>query len=93
MYIFTYSDWAFLPIVFKIVNASGEGDYFNGIPPDQESEDDITRLFSDRKESCLSEAIYYLKNGSFPPPKGTKTRYAPVKKPAYKDLLKRKYLK
>jgi C-terminal processing protease CtpA/Prc len=93
MYIFKYSDWAFLPIVFKIVNATGEGEYFSGIPPDRESEDDISRPFSDRKESCLSEAIYYLENGSFPPGIAMKTRYEPVQRPAYKDLLRRKYLK
>ena len=92
MYIFTYSDWAFLPIVFKIVNANGEGDYFFGIPPDYECEDDISKPFYDRKEACLKEAIYYIENGSFPPFMRSMAKSPPVKKPAYKDLLRKKYL-
>lgn len=92
MYVFTYSDWAFLPIVFKIVNANGEGDYFFGIPPDYECEDDISKPFSDREEACLKEAIYYIENGSFPPLKKSVSKSSPVKKPAYKDLLRKKHL-
>jgi C-terminal processing protease CtpA/Prc len=92
MYIFTYSDWAFLPIVFKIVNADGEGEYFFGIPPDVECEDDITRSFSDRQEACLKEAIYYIRNGAFSGAKRIRTKAIPEKKPAYKDLLRKHYL-
>jgi len=91
MYVFTYGDWAFLPIVFKIVNANGIGDYFLGIPPDYECPDDITRTFGNREEACLKEAIYFIENGSF---SGTrKSRIAaPSKKPDYKDLLRKRYL-
>ncbi len=65
-----YADYAFVPISFKIINANGEGDYFNGILPDAYCEDDITRQFKDREEICLKEAIYYLTMGSFSGRKG-----------------------
>jgi carboxyl-terminal processing protease len=51
------------PITFKIVNSQNLGDYFEGIFPAKEVSDDITHDFSDRKELCLKEAIYYLENG------------------------------
>ena len=91
MYVFKYDDWAFLPIVFKLVNTNGTGDYFFGIPPDSECPDDITRSFDDREEACLKEALYYIENGSFPARKYVK-RYVPEKKPDYKELLRKKYL-
>lgn len=91
MYIFTYGDWAFLPIVFKIVNANGVGDYFFGIPPDYECPDDVTRAFSDPEEACLKEALYYIENGSFSGTKQART-LAPVKKPNYRELLRKRYL-
>ena len=52
------------PITFKLVNANSEGDYFAGFPPAKEESDDITHDFSDRQESCLKEAVYYLENGT-----------------------------
>ncbi len=91
MYVFTYGDWAFLPIVFKIVNANGTGDYFFGIPPDSECPDDITRSFDDREEVCLKEALYYIENGSFPARKYARS-IVPEKKPDYKELLRKRYL-
>ena len=70
MKVWFYQDYAFVPITFKIINANGEGDYFDGILPDAACEDDITRQFKDREEACLKEAIYYLATGSFSGRKG-----------------------
>ncbi len=91
MYVFTYLDWAFLPIVFKIVNADGSGDYFFGIPPDNACPDDITRGFNDRDEACLKEAIYYIENGSFSGRKYARMA-VPEKRPDYKELLRKRHL-
>jgi carboxyl-terminal processing protease len=52
------------PITFKMVNSQNQGDYFEGIFPAKYAQDDITHDFNDRKEACLKEAIYYLKNGA-----------------------------
>jgi len=55
----------FWPVTFKIVNASDEGDYFDGFAPDQLATDDITHDFNDRNERCLKQAISYLQTGAF----------------------------
>jgi carboxyl-terminal processing protease len=57
------SKYIMVPITFKTVNANNEGDYYEGFPPSKVAPDDITHDFSDREESCLKEAIYYLENG------------------------------
>jgi carboxyl-terminal processing protease len=54
----------FWPVTFKIVNASNEGDYFDGIFPAKVVADDITHDFSNRNELCMKEAIHYLETGS-----------------------------
>jgi C-terminal processing protease CtpA/Prc len=62
---FQYSNYYyFFPITFKAVNSLGEGDFYTGIPPAKYVSDDITRDFSDRNESSLKEAIYYLEHGT-----------------------------
>lgn len=55
----------FWPITFKLVNSTGDGDYFAGFIPDQLATDDVTKDFDDPEEKCLKEAILYLKTGSF----------------------------
>jgi carboxyl-terminal processing protease len=52
------------PITFKMVNNDDVGDFFDGLFPEKIITDDITHDFSDRDESCLKEAIFYLENGS-----------------------------
>ncbi len=75
-----YDDYAFVPVTFKLMNANGDGDYFNGLPVDSEVPDNPASPFGDRHEACLQEAIYFLQTGSFT---GSGTRKsAPVKLPA-----------
>ena len=62
---FQYStSYFFFPITFKVVNSNGNGDFYGGIPPAKYIADDITHDFSDRSESNLKEAIYYLEHGT-----------------------------
>ncbi len=62
---FPYStSYVFWPICFKVVNSNGNGDFYTGIPPAKLVADDITHDFSDRSESNLKEAIYYLEHGT-----------------------------
>jgi carboxyl-terminal processing protease len=56
--------YVFAPTTFKIVNSLGQGEYYFGIPPSRAVADDVTHDFSDRRELCLREAIYYLENGA-----------------------------
>lgn len=65
MYAFTdiKKVFVFAPITFQLVNAAGEGDFFDGIIPVQLVSDDITRDFGDRQELMLKAAIEYLETG------------------------------
>jgi C-terminal processing protease CtpA/Prc len=66
MYAFTSPsfDWAFVPICFKILNANGEGDYYDGIPADIGAIDGINYAFGDLDEPSLSAAISFLESGT-----------------------------
>ncbi len=53
----------FLPIVFKSVNARGEGDYFDGFSPACYAQDDLSRTLGDKEEASLKAALHYLRYG------------------------------
>jgi len=57
--------YLFWPITFKVANSEGEGEYFDGLFPNKIAPDDIAHDFDNREEKCLTEAILYLKTGSF----------------------------
>jgi carboxyl-terminal processing protease len=65
MYVFTSPSykWAFVPISFRMINANGEGDYYNGLPVDIEANDGINIPFGDTKEPSLAAAIGHLEEG------------------------------
>ncbi len=60
-----YREYAFVPITFKIVNANGEGEYFDGLPADGYVDDDLSRMFGDPEELSLREALNYIETGTF----------------------------
>ena len=62
--------YIFYPVTFVLVNAEGNGDYFNGMVPDIRCADDITHDFDDRNEACLAAAINYLETGNTESGKG-----------------------
>ncbi len=68
MHSWIYDKYVFVPVCFKLVNANGEGDYFDGIPADDYAEDGLQYAFSDRREPRLQDAIIYLETGTFPHP-------------------------
>jgi carboxyl-terminal processing protease len=59
-YNYTY---IFAPITFKLVNSSGQGDFYDGFAPAKYVSDDITHDFNNKNELCFKEAIYFLENG------------------------------
>jgi C-terminal processing protease CtpA/Prc len=69
--------YVFAPITFKIVNSLDQGDYFTGIPPNKLAADDITHDFSDKRETSLKEAIYYLEHGAVSTKSITRFRNSP----------------
>ena len=50
-------DIALAPVTFKLLNASDQGDYFNGIPADYEVVDDIYHGWGNPEEACLKAAL------------------------------------
>ena len=62
---FKYGNYVLLPVCFHTVNASNEGDYFNGIPADAYTKDGLNKVFGDTTEPSLQEAVYYIRNNSF----------------------------
>ncbi len=65
MHTWTYDDYAFVPISFRLLNAKNVGDYYDGLTADSYIEDGLGWDFTDRNEYRLKEAIYYLETGSF----------------------------
>ncbi len=61
----TNHSYYLFPITFKIVNANNEGDYYNGIPVNAITPDDLTHNFGDIQESCLNNALYFITNNKF----------------------------
>ncbi|GAB3429353.1 S41 family peptidase [Niabella aquatica] len=45
---------------FRILNAAGEGDYYNGIPADIAAADDVTKDFGSPLEECVAKALAAL---------------------------------
>lgn len=52
------------PVTFRAVNANGDTDYFNGLPPDCNAEDDLTHQLGDVNEASLAEAINVINTGA-----------------------------
>ena len=50
------------PIMFKVINANEEGDYFDGFTPVCNVEDNITQEFGNIDEAMLRETLFYMKN-------------------------------
>ncbi len=50
---------------FSTTNSNGEGNYFAGIKPDAERDDDVRKDFGDPSEESLSSAISFLSTGIF----------------------------
>ena len=65
-YPFINYDYVVLPVTFKYTNADNEGDFYNGISPDLEAEDDLSRDFGDPEEASLKAVLNYLATGEIP---------------------------
>lgn len=59
------SNLAYVPVTFKIINANGNGDYYDGLQANSYADDDITKNFGNLNEACLEEVLYHIENGSF----------------------------
>jgi C-terminal processing protease CtpA/Prc len=60
----TDCDLVIRPISFRLANAEGRADYFNGLSPDCFAEDDIDLPLGDETEASLAEALHFMSYGS-----------------------------
>lgn len=61
---FEFCEKRLFPITFRLVNAAGNTDYFDGLPADCWAEDDLFHQLGDPQEGMLAAALAYLDNGS-----------------------------
>lgn len=59
-----FCDKVLAPVSFAMVNAAGEGDYYDGLPVTCAVADDITRDLGDPEEASLREALHYVRAGA-----------------------------
>jgi carboxyl-terminal processing protease len=70
MYGFQFQDWLLYPISFKLLNADGYGDYFNGLPVDAAEGEGLDKDWGDITDPNIAQALYYIENGAFNTAKG-----------------------
>jgi carboxyl-terminal processing protease len=62
-YGFTFCDKVLAPVSFSLVNADGQGDYFDGIAPTCQAADDVEHDLGTAEEASLAEAFRYIQTG------------------------------
>jgi len=63
---FRFCEKVLRPVSFEVVNALGEGGYFDGIPPDCAAADDVAAPFGAAGEDSFDAAVQWLSTGSCP---------------------------
>lgn len=61
---FEFCEKLLFPISFKLVNADGEGDYYDGLTPDCEAEDDLDHPLAAPEETALAVSLVAATTGS-----------------------------
>jgi carboxyl-terminal processing protease len=61
---FDFCEKKLFPITFRLVNASGNTDYFTGLPADCWASDDLFHQLGDPQEAMLAAALSHLDNGA-----------------------------
>jgi carboxyl-terminal processing protease len=88
----TFCDKVLAPVSFKMVNADGQGDFFDGIPADCTAADDIEHDLGFADEASLGEALHYIRTGSCssPPTEGAlpqRARIRPERATGWQSVL------
>jgi len=63
-YIFPFCDKVLAPVSFALLNARGEGNYFQGFAPQCPAPDDADHQLGDVDEASLHEALTYASTGA-----------------------------
>jgi hypothetical protein len=59
------------PVSFSVKNSLGQGDYYDGFPPDCRAADDIGHALGDPAEASLATALTYVATGTCPAAAGS----------------------
>jgi C-terminal peptidase prc len=70
-YGFSFCDKVLAPVSFSLVNADGQGDYFDGIAPTCQAADDVEHDLGTAEEASLAEAFRYIQTGRCSPTTAT----------------------
>ncbi len=79
------------PVTFKIVNANGEGDYFEGLPVHKKACDGIDHQWGDPSEDMLYEALFYIEHGYYSSNYGCDTKKSgilPIHNTQFEERMK-----
>jgi C-terminal peptidase prc len=52
------------PISFRMLNASGHGDFYEGLPPDCIAGDELSAALGDETEESFEEALHFIQHGA-----------------------------
>jgi carboxyl-terminal processing protease len=63
-YGFNFCEKVLAPVSFQLVNAEGQGDYFDGIVPDCAAADDLDHDLGAGEEASLAEAFHVIRTGT-----------------------------
>lgn len=68
---FAFCDSVAAPLTFRLLNADGEGDYYDGLRADCPASDDLSHPLGDPDEGSLAVALHLLRTGQcLPDPAG-----------------------
>lgn len=63
-YVVPFCDKVVAPVSFSMVNANGEGDFYDGLPATCLAADDLDRDLGDHAEASLAEALHVIRTGT-----------------------------
>ncbi len=66
MYSMDFCDKTLIPITFRMINAVGEGEYYDGFEPNCVAYDDIEHDFGDPREDSFRKTLHLMEYGRCP---------------------------
>lgn len=75
---FDFCDKVLFPITFRLVNAAGVTDYFDGLSPECEARDDLDQQLGDPGEGSFAAVLAMIHDGACPDPGGDPGAGAPA---------------
>ena len=80
-----FCDKIMRPTSFRLANADGDGDYFDGLPVDCAAPDDLSTEIGADDDPNVVAALSYINTSLCPPVAATQGQFAPQFKPTYEQ--------